>query len=108
MYVKDGQEHVVGPLGGGLEPLVASSPLAASLAHRGRNQLSVGVPLYATGLAALVFGLTLSGGSVPWILRGAGAASAGTGLGLIGAGFTNTVDAVNAYNGSLSLPTSVP
>jgi hypothetical protein len=104
MYVKNGQEFAVGPLGGALEPLVASSPTAAALAHRARNQLTAGVPLYVGGVAAVVIGLVLSGGSAPWIARGAGAASAGTGLVLIGAGFTNAVDAVNVYNDWVSTP----
>ena len=105
MYVKDGQEHPVGPLGGDLEPLVASSPSAARLAHRSRNQLSLGVPLYVSGIAALLVGLAMSGGgSVPWIVRGAGVTAGVTGLGFIGAGFTNAVDAVNVYNDWVSIP----
>ena len=102
MYVKNGQEFPVGPLGGALEPLVVSVPPAAALAHRARNQLIAGVPLYVGGVAAVLIGLALSGGSAPWIVRGAGAASAGTGLILIGAGFTNAVDAVNVYNDRVS------
>jgi hypothetical protein len=108
LYVKDGQEYVVGPLGGPLEPLVASSPAAARLAHRARHQLAAGVPLYVGGLAAVLIGLAMSGGSTPWIVRGAGAAAGVTGLCLIGAGFTNAVDAINVYNDQVSTPPAPP
>jgi hypothetical protein len=101
LYVKNGQEVPIGPLGGVLEPLVESSPPAASRAHRAHRQLGFGVPLYLAGVAALVIGLASSRPPVRWSLIGAGAASGVTGLGLIGAGFTNVVDAVNIYNDSI-------
>lgn len=97
-YVKGGREVPIGPLGGALEPLVASSPPAASRAHSAHDQLMFGVPLYVGGLATVVIGLALAWTPVGWIVIGAGAASGGTGLGLIGAGVTNTVDAVNIHN----------
>jgi hypothetical protein len=106
MYVKNGQETPVGPLGGALEPLVAGSPPAAARAHRARTQLSVGVPLYAGGVAALFVGLALSWFPVVWIV--VGAASASTGLGFIGAGFTNAIDAVNIHNDSITAPAAAP
>jgi hypothetical protein len=97
-YVKDGREVAIGPFNGALEPLVASSPPAASRARTAHRQLTFGVPLYVGGLAAVAVGLALSWTPVGWIVIGAGAASGGTGLGLIGAGVTNTVDAVNIHN----------
>lgn len=103
-YVKNGQEVVIGPLGGALEPLVASSPPALARAHRGYLQLAFGVPLYLGGAASVLVGLVTSRAPLKWTLIGAGAASAGTGLGLIGSGFLNAVDAVNIYNDSASLP----
>lgn len=108
LYVKNGQEVPIGPLGGALEPLVESSPQAAFRAHRACHQLAFGVPLYLAGVAALVVGLASSRPPVRWSLIGAGAASGGTGLGLIGAGFTNIVDAVNIYNDSMSPPATSP
>jgi hypothetical protein len=39
---------------------------------------------------------------------GAGAASGVTGLGLMGAGFTNTIDAINIHNDAVSVPASLP
>ncbi len=102
MYVKDGQEVPIGPFGGALEPLVASVPAAAALAHRARNRLAVGVPLYVGGIAALVLGTFVLRGWQGTTAIGAGATSTVTGLGLIGAGFTNAVDAVNVYNDAAS------
>jgi hypothetical protein len=58
----------------------------------------VGVPLYLLSAAAVIVGVASSRAPVRWTLIGAGAAGAGTGLGLMGAGFTNIVDAVNIYN----------
>lgn len=101
-YVKNGQEVVIGPLGGALEPLVATSPPALARAHRGYLQLAFGVPLYLGGAASVFVGLVTSRVPLKWTLVGAGAASAGTGLGLIGSGFLNAVDAVNIYNDSAS------
>jgi hypothetical protein len=108
LYVKNGQEIPIGPLGGALEPLVASSAPAAARARRAYHQLAFGVPLYVGGLAALVVGLASSRSPLGWTAIGVGAASAGTGLGLIGAGFTNAVDAVNIYNDSVSAPGAAP
>jgi len=101
-YVKDGREVPLGLFGGSLEPLVASSPSAASRAHGAHRQFMVGVPLYVGGLTAVVIGLALSWTPVGWIVIGAGVASGGTGLGLVGAGVTNTVDAVNIHNDAAS------
>jgi hypothetical protein len=97
VYVKNGREVPIGPLGGELENLVADTPVAIHSAHRARNQLTAGVPSYVGGLGAVVVGLALSG-PVGWLVLGVGAASAATGLTLIGAGFTNAVDAVNLHN----------
>ncbi len=97
-YVKDGREVQIGPLGGALEPLVEGSPAAAAHARRAGRQLSVGIPLYLLSAAAIVTGVASSRAPVRWTLIGAGAAGAGTGLSLMGAGFTNIVDAVNIYN----------
>jgi hypothetical protein len=102
IYVKDGQEVPIGPLGGALQPLIASVPSASALAHRSRNQLAIGVPLYVCGVAALVLRAIVLRGPAGWTALGAGGASTVTGLGLIGAGFTNAVDAVNIYNDSRS------
>jgi hypothetical protein len=104
LYVKNGQAFPVGPLGGALEPLVASSPPAALRAHRAYEQLAAGIPLYLGGAASLIIGLTLVRSPGRWALIGAGTASAVTGLGLLGAGFSNAVDAVNIYNDSVSSP----
>jgi hypothetical protein len=95
--VKNGREAPLGPLGGDLELLVAETPVAATAAHRARNQLAVGVPAYVGGVAAVVTGLLLAG-PAGWIVLGCGAAAAGTGLSLMGAGVTNAVDAVNLHN----------
>ena len=97
-YVKDGREVPIGPLGGALEPLVDSSPAAAAHARRARTQLAVGVPLYLLSAAAIVVGIASSRVPLRWTLIGTGAAGGATGLGLMGAGVTNIVDAVNIYN----------
>lgn len=102
-YVKDGREVPLGPLGGTLEPLVATCAPAASRAHRAHQQFMFGVPLYGGGLVTVAIGLALSWTPVGWIVIGAGAASGFTGLGLIGAGVTNTVDAVNIHNDAAAL-----
>ena len=107
-YLKDGRETQLGPLGGSLEPLVASSPPAAARAHRAHAQLMFGVPLYVGGLATVVIGLALAWTPVGWIVLGAGAASGVTGLGLMGAGVTNTVDAVNLHNDAAALRRGAP
>ena len=107
LYVKNGQEVPIGPLGGAIEPLVESSPPAAFRAHRAHRQLAFGVPLYVAGVVAVVIGLASSRPPVHWSLIGAGAASGVSGLGLIGAGLTNIVDALNIYNDSVS-PSGTP
>jgi hypothetical protein len=101
MYVKDGRQTPVGPLGGDLPQLVAETPAAVASAHRARKQLSVGVPSYAGGLGGVVVGLTLAT-PVGWVIVGVGAALAGTGLALMGAGVTNAIDAVNIHNDAAS------
>ena len=101
-YVKDGREVPLGVFGGSLEPLVARSPPAAARAHSARKQFMFGVPFYVGGLATVAIGLALSWTPVGWIVIAAGAASGGTGLGLLGAGVTNTVDAVNIHNDAVS------
>ena len=108
MYVKDGQEVPIGPLGGALQPLVASVPAAGTMAHRSHNQLAVGVPLYVAGVAALALRLFLLRGWEGSTALGVGATSTVTGLTLIGAGFTNAVDAVNIYNDAACAPRSPP
>lgn len=102
-YIKDGRAVPIGPLGGDLEPLVESSPPAAAHARRAFRQLSVGVPLYLLSAAAVVTGIASSRPVPHWTLIGAGAAGGVTGLGLMGAGFTNLVDAVNIYNDAAPL-----
>lgn len=106
-YVKDGREVPIGPFGGALEPLVESSPAAAAHARRARTQLSVGVPLYLLSAAAIIVGVASSRAPVRWPLIGAGAAGAGTGLSLMGAGLTNIIDAVNIHNDA-SVPRAPP
>jgi hypothetical protein len=97
-YVKDGREVPIGPLGGALEPLVDTSPAAAAHARRAGRQLAVGVPLYLLSAATIIVGIASSRPPLHWTLIGSGAAGAATGLGLMGAGVTNIVDAVNIYN----------
>jgi len=96
-YVKDGHETAIGPLGGDLRALVGSDPDAERYATRSRHQLAVGVPAYVCGLAAVVVGVALAK-PAGWIVAGAGAGLTATGIGLIGAGAVNAVDAVNVYN----------
>jgi hypothetical protein len=97
-YVKEGQLSPVGPFAGGLEDLVGAQPQARRLAHRATTELEIGVPLYVVGLAGVVASLAAIHGDARWPLAGASAVAAGTGLTLIGAGFTNAVDAVNVHN----------
>jgi hypothetical protein len=98
MYVKNGRETAIGPLGGGLEELVAEVPAAAVHARTAHTQLAVGIPFYVVGIAGVFIGLVVLSGPVGWVLVGVGASSGGTGLGLMGAGFTHAVDAVNIHN----------
>ena len=102
MYVKNGQEVPIGPLGGALEPMIETSPEAVSHAQRARRQLAFGVPLYIAGAVTVILGLASSRSSpaVRWTLIGVGAGSGGTGVSLMGAGVTNLVDALNIYNDS--------
>ena len=102
-YVQAGKEVPIGPFGGDLEQLVAADQHARASARRSRHQLQAGVPSYVGGLAGVVVGLALSG-PIGWVAIGVGAAAAGSGLGLLGAGFTNAVDAVNIYNDTISAP----
>jgi hypothetical protein len=106
-YTHAGQESAIGPFGGDLEGLVADQPVAAARARRSRHQLQAGIPAYLGGLGGVVIGLVLSG-PAGWIVLGVGAATAGAGLGLMGAGFTNAVDAINTYNDGVAPPPSLP
>jgi hypothetical protein len=102
-YIKDGQETAVGPLGGDLGGLVVGAPDAVRLARRARDELAVGVPAYLVGIAAAVTGLAVRK-PVGWGVFGGGVAVGVTGVVLMGAGFTNAVDAVNAYNDNAGAP----
>jgi hypothetical protein len=96
-YVKDGRETPVGPLGGDLESLVGGDAEAAPYARRARRELAVGIPAYVVGVAAVVVGLVV-GKPAGWIAVGGGALVGGAGLGLMGAGAVDAIDAVNVYN----------
>lgn len=96
-YVKDGRRYPIGPLGGDLPGLVAGNVEAERLAGRARHQLAVGVPAYLTGAAAVIIGLLVHK-PAGWVAVGSGAAVGAGGIVLMGAGFTNTVDAINVYN----------
>jgi hypothetical protein len=100
-YVQNGRETPVGPLGGDLGALVGGNPQAAAQARTARTELAVGVPAYLVGIGAVVLGLWLLDGNERWVAAGAGAGVAGTGLGLMGAGFTHLLDAVNIHGDSL-------
>jgi len=102
VYVKDGRELPIGPFGGDLEGLVADVPAAAAHAHTAHTQLAIGVPTYMTGLAGVVVGIAVLSGPIGWVAIGVGAATAGTGLGFMGSGFTHAVDAVNIHNDTAS------
>jgi hypothetical protein len=103
-YVKDGRPTSVGPLSGPLADLVAETPAAALHARTAHTQLAVGVPCYVGGLAGVVVGLLALSGPVGWVVIGTGGAVAGTGLGLMGSGFTHAVDAVNLHNDATDAP----
>jgi hypothetical protein len=98
MFVKDGQEQPIGPFGGQLGALVADVPAAAAHAHTAHTRFAVGVPAYVTGLGGVVIGIAVLSGPIGWLVIGAGAATAGTGLGLMGNGLTHAIDAVNIHN----------
>jgi hypothetical protein len=101
-YVKDGQLTNVGPFGGDLERLVAVSPEAARLAHRGHIELAVGVPLYLIGFAGVFATLAMVQNDARWPLVATGGVVTFGGLTLMGAGFTNVLDAVNAHNDTVA------
>ena len=96
-YVQNGREIPVGPLGGDLGALVGGNSCAAAEARTARKQLAVGVPAYLVGIGAVILSVWLIDGNERWVGVGAGAAVAGTGLGLMGAGFTHLLDAVNIH-----------
>jgi hypothetical protein len=96
-YVANGRETPIGPLGGELASVVGADAEAVRFARRARAELAVGVPAYLAGVAAVVVGVAV-GKPAGWALAGGGAAAAATGLGLLGAGAVNAVDAVNVYN----------
>jgi hypothetical protein len=98
MYVKDGRELPIGPFSGHLEELVADVPGAAAHAQAAHTQFLVGVPAYLTGLGGVVVGILVLSGPIGWAVIGTGAATAGTGLGLMGAGVTHAIDATNIHN----------
>ena len=102
MYVKDGRELPIGPFNGELEGLVADVPAAAAHAHAAHTQFIIGVPAYMTGLGGVVVGIVVLSGPIGWVVIGVGAATAGTGLGLMGKGLTHAVDAVNIHNDAAS------
>lgn len=97
-YVENGRETPVGPLGGDLPQLVASNPDAAAHARTARAELAAGVPAYLLGVGAVALGLGFLSGPGRWVALGTGLCVGGTGLGLMGAGFTHALDAVNLYN----------
>lgn len=101
-YVKDGREVPIGPFNGHLEELVADVPAAAAHARTAHTQFMVGVPAYLTGLGGVVLGIVLLSGPIGWAVIGVGGATAGIGLGLMGAGVTHTVDAVNIHGDASS------
>jgi len=103
-YVKDGQQFPIGPLGGDLPSLVATSPAAVAHARAARADLAVGVPCYITGVGTVVVGILALSGPVGWVVIGAGGAIGGTGIGLMGAGVTHAVDAVNIHNDATGGP----
>ena len=96
-YLKDGNETAVGPFGGDLTALVSNDDEALRYARRARRELAVGVPAYMIGVATVAVGLFV-GKPTGWAIAGSGAAVGAVGLGLLGAGFLNAVDAVNKYN----------
>jgi hypothetical protein len=101
-YVQNGQLTNVGPFGGDLERLVAASPEAARLAHRGHIELAIGVPLYLIGFAGVFTTLAIVQNDARWPLVAAGGVVTFSGLSLMGAGFTNVLDAINAHNDTVA------
>lgn len=102
VFVKNGNLVSIGPFTGELEGLVADVPTAAAYAHRAHTQFMIGVPAYLTGVGGVIIGVVLLSGPVGWIVIGSGVSVLGTGLGFMGAGFTNAVDAVNMHNDVVS------
>jgi hypothetical protein len=98
VYVQNGRETPIGALGGDLPGLVAATPAAAAHARKARTELGVGVPSYVVGLGGVAVGLTILSGPIGWVVVGVGACLGGTGLGFMGAGVTNALDAVNIHN----------
>lgn len=98
VYVQNGREEPIGAMGGDLPGLVAATPAAVAHARKARTELGVGVPSYVVGLGGVVLGLTVLSGPIGWVVLGVGAGVGGTGLGLMGAGVTNALDAVNIHN----------
>ncbi len=107
-YRMDGHEVPIGPLSGRLEGLVADVPAAAAHAHTAHHEFMVGVPAYLTGLGGVVLGIVLLSGPIGWAVIGIGGAAAGTGLGLMGAGVTHALDAVNIHNDHSAAPDLSP
>lgn len=99
-YAKGDARTPIGPLGGDLQDIVRGSDEAVRYARRSRTLLAFGVPTYIVGVASVVVGLAIAKPE-GWVVGGAGIACLGTGLGLMGAGFVNAVDAVNVYNAQL-------
>jgi hypothetical protein len=92
-----GRDTPVSAFGGTLEPLVASDDDAVRYARRARRELTLGVPGYLVGAAALATGLALHK-PAGWYVAGGGVLAIGVGLGAIGAGVVNTIDAINIYD----------
>lgn len=98
VYLHEGRRVVVGPLGGGLQPLVADTPAAAAHAKTGEKRLAIGIPTYLTGATGVLTGVLILSGPIGWIAIGVGAGAMGTGVGLLGSGVTHLVDAVHIHN----------
>lgn len=96
-YLKDGRKTSVGPLGGDLPSLVAGNDEAVRFARRARGELAIGVPMYLAGAALIIVGLVVDK-PTGWAVVGGGGAVAVSGVGVMGAGVVNLIDAVNAYN----------
>jgi hypothetical protein len=102
MYVGDGHEVHMGPFSSSLEALVESTPEAAAHARKAHTQLTIGVPIYSVGVAAVATGMLVLSGPIGWVIAGVGVASSVTGLGFMGKGFTHLVDALNIHNDAVS------
>ena len=104
MYAKNGRKVPIGPFGGDLEGMLTDMPAAAACAHRAHSEFVLGVPAYLTGVTGVLIGIVALSGPVAWLVVGVGGLTAGTGLGFIGSGVTNAVDAVNIYNDAAPRP----